>query len=108
MFTSQCWHCISQFLKQCLAGMREGVTNQLNITDFTADVVKSMLRCLYKPDYIEREMSKCGASLMIIANKYLIYKLKAVLERHIIPTLTLANCIHLFSWETYIITLCCA
>ncbi len=79
--------------------MTESTTNTIIISDFSVEIVSSMLRCIYDPSTVQTETSTNDSKeLFNIANKYDITHLKHAVQNYIIVTMTKENVIEVLKF----------
>lgn len=69
----------------------ESITNQIEIKDFSADVVKTFLSYLYTDDCASTSLEKHGEFLLAMSCKYEVSGLQALCEDHLCSTLSITN-----------------
>jgi hypothetical protein len=78
--------------------MSESSTGKLHITDFSEEIVRSFLTCLYNVEAIDHEMTSHCENLLKIANKYEVMKIVEIAELHIIETITVENAVDILKF----------
>jgi len=74
--------------------MKESSTNEIVITDFTEDLVRSMLRCIYDPTAIDFEFTTHSSNLWAIVHKFEVTDVMDMIEKKMTSTLTYENAIN--------------
>lgn len=76
------------------SSMIENSTNILVIEDFSVEIVKSFLKCIYNYKLIPEETTINSIELLSIASKYDVDDLIKVIKSYIIPTINVNNAIN--------------
>ncbi len=78
--------------------MQESMTNEIVISGFSEEVLRSFLKCIYDPSEISNELNKFSKQLMVIAGKYDIPAIEKLAMKHIMEHITAENVLEVLAF----------